>query len=277
MLASLVLPPLIMVKRQERIFSQILNREVLLELVYPADSQRTGHPLRLLILNDGQDADAYHLQEVMNEGFATGQITPTLAVAVHVGERKQEYGISGRPDYGKRGARASHYAGFVEKELLPYLQNHFPLSIDAKDRAIAGFSLGALSAFDVAWHLPQHFGVAGLFSGSFWWRTKALDDGYQPTDRIALQLVKESGAKKPLRLWFQTGWLDESADRDADGLIDSVGDTLDLIKELKAIGFKTGTELEYVELGNGRHDHKTMAKVFPFFLKWWQKGDLYQH
>lgn len=267
-----------MVKRQEKIVSRFLQRDVVLDLVYPAEFQIRGDSLlRFLLVNDGQDSEAYRLQEVMTDAHATGQIRPTLAVAVHVGERKQEYGISGRPDFAKRGAKASDYAAFVEKELLPHLHQHFPISPKAEDRAIAGFSLGALSAFDIAWHMPKVFGVAGLFSGSFWWRNRALDDGYSPSDRIALQLVKESAIRLPLRFWFQTGWLDEFADRDADGLIDSVGDTLDLINELKTLGYKSGTELEYVELGNGRHDHKTMARILPAFLKWWQKGDLYRH
>ncbi len=266
----------IMVKKQEIIVSKHLDREVLLDLVYPAEKSDNHNPLRLLLVNDGQDAGAYRLQEVMHDALTMGQIGPTLAVAVHVGERRQEYGISGRPDFGGRGTKASLYAAFVEKELLPFLQNQFAIRANPEYCAVAGFSLGALSAFDLCWHLPGIFGIAGLFSGSFWWRTRDLEDGYKPSDRIALQLVKESDQKKPLRFWFQTGWLDEYADRDGDGLIDSVGDTLDLISELRKLGYMPGRELEYLELGNGRHDHKTMARIFPAFLNWWQKGILYQ-
>lgn len=226
----------------------------------------------LLILNDGQDASSFHLEEVLQNAYSTGQIYPTLVVAIHVGERKQEYGISEWPDFAKRGSKAQAYASFISKELMPWLSERYSVSVHAKDRAIAGFSLGALSAFDVSWHNPEIFGVSGLFSGSFWWRAKALDEGYQPSDRLALQLVEESKEKKPLRLWFQTGWLDEFADRDADGLIDSLGDTLDLIFALRKKKYKLGLELEYFEMGNGRHDHKTMAKALPYFLTWWQKA-----
>ena len=247
--------------------SKHLQREVLLDIVIP--DFEAGTQLKLLVLNDGQDAHSFQLPNVMNEAMATGIIQPTLAVAVHVGERKQEYGVSHKPDFAKRGAKAAAYSAFIELELFPWIKAHFPVSHNAADRSIAGFSLGALSAFDIAWHQSEVFGTAGLFSGSFWWRSKSLEENYQPSDRIALQLVKESNTKKDLNLWFQIGWLDENADRDGDGLIDSIGDTLDLIRELNAKGYQSGKEIEYVEVGNGHHDHKTMARVFPKFLKWW--------
>jgi len=254
------------------LISKILDREVLLDIVVQDNDSEPGKPLKLIILNDGQDADSFQLAQVMKETMATGIIKPTLAVAVHVGERKQEYGISNRPDFAKRGSKAAFYASFIRQELLPWIYQHFNVSLEPKDRAIAGFSLGALSAFDIAWHQSEIFGVAGLFSGSFWWRAKSLEEDYKPSDRIALQLVKDSKNKKELKFWFQTGWMDEHADRDKDGLIDSIGDTLDLIRELKIKGYGVGKEIEYVEVGNGRHDHKTMARVFPKFLKWWQQN-----
>jgi len=251
------------------IVSKHLQREVLLDIVLPDFD--SGTQLKLLLLNDGQDANSFQLANVMQEALATGIIQPTLAVAVHVGERKQEYGISHKPDFAKRGSKAAAYSAFVENELLPWIYAQFPVSQISNDIAVAGFSLGALSAFDIAWHQSSTFGVAGLFSGSFWWRSKSLEENYLPSDRIALQLVKETNDKKSLNLWFQTGWLDEHADRDSDGLIDSIGDTLDLIRELNLKGYALGREIEYIEVGNGHHDHKTMARVFPKFLKWWQR------
>ena len=256
---------------RDSLTSKFLNREVLIDFVLPPNFKVDESNLKLLILNDGQDAESYQLKSVLHDLQNTNSISPTVAVAVHVGERKQEYGISERPDYSQRGSRAIQYQNFVANELFPWVKQRYSISPKTEDIAVAGFSLGALSAFDLAWHLPSFFGFAGLFSGSFWWRSKSLDNHYKPSDRIALQLVNETIGKKEIKLWFQTGWLDEYADRDSDGLIDSIGDTLDLIQELKIKGYKIGQEIEYLELGAGRHDHKTMAKAFPEFLKWWQK------
>lgn len=252
----------------ETIHSKFLDRDVLIDVVVPRSYQANHLECRLLVLNDGQDSAAYQLKEVMADWEQSNPQAPIIALAVHVGERRQEYGVTNRPDYALRGAKATQYGQFIEQELIPWARANFRLSQKPENSAIAGFSLGALSAFDLAWHYPAVFGVAGLFSGSFWWRSKDLDKGYQPQDRIALQCINERRQKETIRFWFQTGWLDESVDRDSDGLIDSIGDTLDVILGLQHVGYQLGTDIDYVELGSGHHDHKTMAKVFPLFLNW---------
>jgi hypothetical protein len=249
--------------------SQHLGREVVLEIRrYPRDAQDFSEGL-LLLVNDGQDAQAMGLEGALSEFSVSGSRMPVLSVAIHVGERRQEYGIIDRPDFAQRGAKAKAYARFVGEELNVWLQTRFSVPKAPENRAILGFSLGALSAFGLAWENADFFGTAGLFSGSFWWRSRDLDDDYRPEDRIALQLVRETHEKPSLLLWFQTGAMDEAADRDQDGLIDSIGDTADVMLELIKKGFEPGVDLEYVETGNGYHDHQTMARMLPHFLQWW--------
>jgi enterochelin esterase-like enzyme len=255
--------------KREIIQSTHLKREVLLDVVVPESHLAPKEQWRLLLVNDGQDSLEFQLASVVKDFNKENPQFPVLAVAIHVGERKQEYGVGREADFAGRGARASQYTAFLKDELFPWLEKHYNLHPTAGKSAIIGFSLGALSAFDVAWNISSHIGTAGLFSGSFWWRAKSLDDGYKASDRIAQKMVRESSTVPELNLWFQTGWLDESADRDQDGLIDSIGDTVDLLTELEKKGFTPGQNLEYIEIGNGRHDHKTMAKVLPRFLEWW--------
>ena len=253
--------------------SAFLNREVTLEAIGSDEAWAQLKKGRLLLVNDGQDLASMELEKSLADLQRKYPDTPLAAVGIHVGERKQEFGISQRPDFAQRGSRAAEYGKFVTEELLPYLRRQKGEIPDVPERqAVMGFSLGALSAFDLAWHNSHHFGTAGLFSGSFWWRSKGLEDGYQASDRIALQLVNETDVAPKLRLWFQTGGADESADRDNDGLIDSIGDTLDLMRALQQKGYVPGNEMEYVEMGNGRHDHKTMARIIPRFLDWWMKS-----
>jgi enterochelin esterase-like enzyme len=57
-------------------------------------------------------------------------------------------------------------------------------------------------------------------------------------------------------------------DRNNNGIIDSIDDTLGLIGELEQKGYKRGTDIEYLELPDGRHDVPTWARAFPDFLKW---------
>ena len=74
-----------------------------------------------------------------------------------------------------------------------------------------------------------------------------------------------------LRFFVECGRQDETADRNGNGVIDSIDDALDLVIELKAKGY-TEEHIQYLELEEGKHDVPTWAKAFPDFLKWgWGK------
>jgi predicted alpha/beta superfamily hydrolase len=256
--------------KREVIHSKPLHRDVTLDIVLPEQPIEDPSRCRLLLVNDGQDAEEILLAETLRDFQNRENGVQILAVAIHAGDRKQEYGVAGHADYAKRGSKAANYAAFLTTELIPWIREKYGIEAHTSNTALIGFSMGALSAFDIAWNHSSLFGAAGLFSGSFWWRSKALEDGYTPADRIAHHMVETTKDKPPLNLWFQTGWMDESADRDDDGLIDSIGDTVDLLLALKKKGFQIGKDMEYRELGNGRHDHKTMGRILPNFLSWWQ-------
>ena len=70
-----------------------------------------------------------------------------------------------------------------------------------------------------------------------------------------------------MRFWFQTGTLDESCDRNNNGVIDSIDDTLDLITELKLLGYGD-EDIKYLEVEGGKHHPKTWKGVLPDFLEW---------
>jgi len=142
-----------------------------------------------------------------------------------------------------------------------------------KHKAFAGFSLGGLSALDIVWNHPQEFLKAGVFSGALWWRTKALDKGYvEDRDRIMHVSIRKGNYHPGLKFFFETGTMDETEDRNNNGIIDSIDDTLGLIEELKNKGYHYPTDINYLELQDGRHDIQTWAKAMPEFLKWgWGK------
>ena len=60
---------------------------------------------------------------------------------------------------------------------------------------------------------------------------------------------------------------DEDKDRNKNGIIDSIDDTLDLIKELQAKGYPD-ENITYLLLEEGKHDVETWGKAMPFFLRW---------
>jgi enterochelin esterase-like enzyme len=132
-----------------------------------------------------------------------------------------------------------------------------------------GFSLGGLMALDAAWNHPDVFSIAGVFSGSLWWRSKALENGYnEVTDRIMHKQIREGRYQAGLRFYFTTGSLDETSDRNNNGIIDSIDDTLALIAELQNKGYQNGTDIQYINYEDGRHDVATWGRALPHFLTW---------
>jgi pimeloyl-ACP methyl ester carboxylesterase len=128
----------------------------------------------------------------------------------------------------------------VLHELLPFLKSHH--NIKLTNITYAGFSLGGLMALDMVWNHPEVFSAVGVFSGALWWRQKALNEGYDDSDRIMHRQIEISDRKPALKFWFQCGSLDEYDDRDGDGVIDSIQDTLECIAALERKGtYGTGT------------------------------------
>jgi enterochelin esterase family protein len=247
--------------------SESLKRDVTITLLIP-DGYNSVEPLNLLLLNDGQEVITLRLAETLEKLYETGSIKPLLVAAIHTDkDRLQEYGVAGKPDYKLRGSKAAAYTKFITTELLPVI--HKETGIDSfASTAFAGFSLGGLSAVDIAWNNPQLFDKVGVFSGSFWWRSKELGKGYTDADRIMHGIIRESKAKPALKFWLQTGTKDETADRNKNGIIDSIDDTIDLIKELETKGYNRPADIQYLEMVGGTHSINTWAEAMPKFLVW---------
>ncbi|MBB2149985.1 alpha/beta hydrolase [Pedobacter gandavensis] len=252
---------------QNSIPSDILKREVTLEIFIPRNLLG-NETLNLLILNDGQDAQAFGLEETLNELYEKNRLEPLVVVAIHAGDNRiQEYGIAGLPDFLGRGLSAKLYNGFVLTELLPYIERQVKIPVKGK-KAFAGCSLGGISAFDIAWNNAFQFDLIGVFSGAFWWRGKDLKEGYTDDDRLVHKMIRESRIKPELKFWLMTGTEDETADRNHNMIIDSIDDTIDVIKELLKKGYKRPEDINYYEMVGGKHNVATWSKVMPSFLCW---------
>jgi enterochelin esterase-like enzyme len=191
--------------------SRYLKRDVKLEVILPdVYYQEPDQPYPVLLLNDGQDVPALQLFDTLEALYARKILSPIIVVAIHAGNRMQEYGTAGQLDYQKRGKKAKAYTQFILKELIPDLHLRYRLSIHHEDWVIAGFSLGGLSAFDIAWKQPTTFGKVGVFSGSLWWRSKAFIPSDPDADRIIHDMVEAGVKKKDCNSGFkqeqQTNW-----------------------------------------------------------------------
>lgn len=249
--------------------SKALGRHVRFDIYLPPIY--FGNPNRkfpYVLFNDGQDMEAVQLVGHLEHLYKKNRLRQLVVIAVHAGDRMQEYGTAHRPDYKNRGAKAASYTRYITKELLPFLKRRYRLSANPQESAFAGFSLGGLSALDIAWNNPKTFSKVGIFSGSLWWRSKAFDPENPDADRIAQNMIHNSQYQKGFKFWLQAGTEDETSDRNNNGIIDAIDDTLDLIKALEQLGYKSQRDIKYVEVEGGQHNQGTWSKVLPDFLTW---------
>jgi enterochelin esterase-like enzyme len=227
--------------------------------------------ISLLLINDGQDMEKMDIESILEKLYSNeGAIEPLLCVGIHCGpERKMEYGVAGKPDYKGFGAKASLYTSFIFKELLPFIRKKYAVS-SFKEKAFAGFSLGGLTALDIVWNHPDEFNRVGVFSGSLWWRNIDQHDKEYDDDkhRIIHQQIRNGKYSPWLNFFFQCGNKDETKDRNQNGIIDSVDDTRDLVKELEKKGYSKEKDIHYLEMPDGRHDVFTWGRAMPEFLEW---------
>jgi enterochelin esterase-like enzyme len=246
--------------------SKRLHRKVKVDVFLPTEMDGI-QPCAGILLNDGQDMPQLKLKEALTRRFERPENRNLVVVAVHAGDRMNEYGTAGIPDYAHRGWKAKSYSNFIIYQLMPFLRKQYDAFLTPELSAFAGFSLGGLSAMDIAWRHPQDFLKTGVFSGSFWWRSSQPDARYPDADRIMHYLIGAGSFKKGMQFWLQAGTKDEECDRNGNGVIDAIDDTLDLIHVLKAKGYRD-QDVTYIEIEDGEHNFETWSKVFPEFLEW---------
>ncbi|HLG39019.1 MAG TPA: alpha/beta hydrolase-fold protein [Chitinophagaceae bacterium] len=250
--------------------SDHLHREVKVDFYLPKNVADPS-TISLLLINDGQDMEVLGLESILTQLYAGDDtIQPLLCAAIHAGkDRKKEYGVAGQPDFMGRGSKAGLFTRFVMEELIPYIHKTYAIH-SFREKAYAGFSLGGLMALDIVWNHPGEFSKVGVFSGSLWWRfvDQEEEDYDDDKHRIMHQQIRNGEYRPGIKFFFQCGNMDEKKDRNHNGIIDSIDDTLDLIKELVAKGYNRGKDILYLELSDGRHDVPTWGQAMPDFLRW---------
>lgn len=255
-------------QQDDELYSRHLQRQVKLTIIStPLPDDKTE--MNLLILNDGQEAGQFRVRSILDSLYRKKLIKPLLIVCVHSGDRMKEYGVSDKADYLGRGDKADKYDAFINNELYPYAKKNATVR-KFKTVAIAGCSLGGLSAFDIAWNRADKINKVGVFSGAFWWRDKDDKDAdySDEKNRIILNKIRSSRKKPGLQYFFYAGEKEETGDRDGDGITDVVDDTKDLISLIKSKNISLPDDIRYIQGADGQHDYGAWSKQLPLFLVW---------
>lgn len=255
-----------------------------------------GYPV--LYVNDGQDAEAVGLQPTLAALYAGATIRPVIVVAIDMPpDRMGAYGLSDRArsrsivaqtKYGPVGTLAHTYSEWLAKTLVPMIDARYRTRPTPDARALLGWSLGALNAFNVGWQYPEIFGRAGAFSPSFWLSAERGDAAAVQRTRLAQRMVDTTAPRNGARFYFAVGTAEETDDRDGDGVNDALDDTRDLIdgwrigedvktKGLRQLGYSANlehashprrTDAALAVLEGGQHNQASWAKMLPGFLRW---------
>lgn len=255
-------------ENKDSIYSRHLQKHIDLEILHtPVPKDKSS--FNLLLLNDGQDIEQLHIKKIVDSLYRKQQLEPLVIVAINAADRMQEYGVAGYPDYQNHGTAAEKYASFIDDELIPFIKKNSGVR-KFHSITIAGWSLGGLSAFDIAWDHADKIDKVGIFSGSFWYRDKdAADSSYSDDkDRLVINKIRSSRKRPHLKYWFYAGDNEETADRDKDGITDVVDDTKDLVALIQKKNVCPPGDILYTEAKEGKHDYASWSNVFPQFLLW---------
>ena len=251
-------------------YSKNLDRKVKFRFVAPPSYKDAQTRFAVLLMNDGQDYSEMDKERKLSAAFSSKTITPFVYVGIECNEnRMHEYGTASSADFKGRGGKALKYSRFIIEDFIPFLKGEFKVSEQGISWVYCGMSLGGLSAFDIAYNHANLFGKIGVFSGSFWWRKKVyVKKDMEDRSRIILDVIKNGNYSPHLKFWLQCGSDDETADRNNNGVIDSIDDTFDVIRELQTKGYSYPGDIAYVEVDGGKHNLRTWAAVCPEFIMW---------
>ena len=250
--------------------SKYLERGVKVDVFLPPQYSR-DKKLRYptIYFNDGQDMFALGMYDTLTKLYSEKMLPHCIIIAIYCNDNRiNEYGTALEIDYKNRGNKAQEYANFVIHELVPLMRKEYRCRLEPSKNIYAGFSLGALSALDIAWANPSVFGKIGVFSGALWWRAQAWTPEDPDGGRIMHDIIRRSTHHPGMKFWFEVGTKDEESDRNNNGVIDAIDDTRDLIDELAALGYRPHEDIKYEEIEGGEHNPKTWGAIMPVFLKW---------
>ncbi len=124
--------------------------------VYIPTSFREYRRYRLLIVHDGNDYIQYsRLNHVLDNLIAGSEMSPLIVALSNPHDRLKEY------------AHDPRHAKHIVEELIPELENRYPLIAESSGRCIMGASFGGVASLSTAWRYPGVFDSMLVQSGSF--------------------------------------------------------------------------------------------------------------
>ncbi|WP_284638031.1 alpha/beta hydrolase [Paenibacillus silviterrae] len=157
---------------KERLASALLGEERSLRVFLPPGyNELVSYPV--IYCQDGEDFFNFgRIVTTMNRLIYDEGVEPAIIVGVDVDKAVRT------SEYAPEGNRFSAYCRFFAEELIPFLENKYPIRREPANRLLAGDSLGGTVSLHLALDYPSLFRKVISLSGAFLQTTQ---------DRIAIE------------------------------------------------------------------------------------------
>lgn len=163
----------------EQIHSEILNEDRILNIYLPEGYQQddTTHYAVIYLLDGGIDEDFIHITGLVqfNTFSWVNKLHPSIVVGIANTDRKHDLTfpthIQKHEELWPTTGGSTHFISFIEKELQPYISQHYRTT---PSKTLVGQSLAGLLATEILFRKPALFNKYIIVSPSLWWDNGSL-------------------------------------------------------------------------------------------------------
>jgi enterochelin esterase-like enzyme len=166
--------------------------------IYLPNGYSTSKKYPVIYVTDGYEylhERMGNMHTVLDNLIADKKIEPVVAVFV---DHREPVNRSNNKRMDEL-AMNSKYLTFFSDDLVPFIESSYSVSNDPKERAILGTSMGGLTSAYFAFTKPGVFGMAGIQSPAFWYKTE-------------IYKVCDNPENPPVKIFLTTGVINDAQD-----------------------------------------------------------------
>lgn len=236
-----------------------LNRYRRVWIYLPAGYETSKKKYPVLYMHDGQnvfeDSSSFSGEWGVDEFLDSTKSGESIVVAIDNGGNKRlneycpyDFSLSGiASNYESNKGEGALYVEFLAKTLKPFIDKNYRTLKKRKNTFVAGSSMGGLISLYAILDCPKVFGVAGVFSSSFWVAPDIFDE------------IKARGKKVKGKIYFYAG--------------KEEGETMVplTIKAFNEMHRVSKSKMTTVIRTDGKHNEARWRIEFPMFYEWLMK------